>query len=171
VLKYRIPLLACVLSFSQPVVVHAAKAPGLQPGEAKIETCIRQASLGKPWLEKTLWGLRDQEGGWIGAEVPNTNGSHDLGVLQVNSGWLPHLARLMGKPPEQIRYWLRFDPCFNTQVGRWIFVSALRQTRDYWKAVGLYHSPTGWRQRRYAASVASHLRDRFGASIFRDKAE
>lgn len=150
------------------VSTPASAAPlGHANGEPEIERCIRQASIGKPWLEKTLWGLRDQEAGWIGAEIQNANGSHDLGVLQINSGWVPRLAELLGKPQDQIRHWLRFDPCFNTQVGRWIFVAALRQTGDYWKAVGTYHSPTTWRQRRYATSVAGHLRDRYGKQVFR----
>lgn len=46
--------------------------------EARLGQCIRQAAGGRAWLEKTLWGLRDQEGGWIGAQVPNGNGTHDL---------------------------------------------------------------------------------------------
>lgn len=136
-------------------------------GEAHVSQCIRRASDGKPWLEKTLWGLRDQEGGWIGAEVRNANGSHDLGPLQVNSWWVPKIAKVLDRSPEHIRYWLRYDPCFNVQAARWIFLSALRGTKDYWGAIGVYHSPTGWRQRRYVASVVNHLRGRFGDEIFK----
>ncbi|OUC54806.1 murein transglycosylase [Sphingobium sp. GW456-12-10-14-TSB1] len=134
--------------------------------EARIGACIRQASGGRAWLEKTLWGLRDQEGGWIGAEVPNSNGSHDLGPLQVNTFWVPKLSTLTGRPPDQVRGWLASDPCFNVQAARWIFLSALSATGAYWKAVGVYHSPTGWRQRRYALSVSRHLERRFGARVF-----
>jgi hypothetical protein len=57
--------------------------------ERRVAHCIRQAAGGQKWLEVTLWGLRDQEGGWIGAAVPNRNGSHDLGPLQINSWWVP----------------------------------------------------------------------------------
>jgi hypothetical protein len=134
--------------------------------EPEVARCIRQASQGKGWLEKTLWGLRDQEGGWVGAEVANSNGTHDLGVLQVNSGWVPQVARLIGRPVGQVRDWLRYDPCFNAEAARWIFLSALGQSHDYWKAIGVYHSPTAWRQRRYALRVADHLRKRFGAGLF-----
>lgn len=134
--------------------------------EQQLDRCIRLASGGKPWLERTLWGLRDQEGGWIGAAVANTNGSDDLGPLQVNSWWIPRIAALVRRPPEQVGHWLRHDPCFNAEVARWIFVSALAESRDYWKAIGIYHSPTAWRQRRYAAHVAIKLRRRFGPRIF-----
>jgi hypothetical protein len=134
--------------------------------ERQIAQCIRLASAGKPWLEKTLWGLRDQEGGWIGAAVPNTNGTRDLGPLQVNSWWVPRIATLVRRPAEHVRYWLRHDPCFNAEVARWIFLSALDHSGDFWSAVGIYHSPTAWRQRGYAASVADKLKRRFGSRLF-----
>ena len=134
--------------------------------EIRIARCIQRAADGRPWLERTLWGLRDQEGGWIGAEIRNSNGSHDLGPLQVNSFWVPKLASLIDRQPSQVRAWLMHDPCFNVQAARWIFLSALSATRDYWKAIGVYHSPTYWRQRRYADLVASKLVQRFGPSIF-----
>src|SRR3546814_17102752 len=59
-----------------------ARAP-VATANAEIARCIRSAAHGKPWLERTLWGLRDQEGGWIGAAVVNSNGTHDLGPLQI----------------------------------------------------------------------------------------
>lgn len=151
-----------------------APAPALagQPMENRraqeelLTACIRRAADGRPWLEKTLWGLRDQEGGWIGARVANRDGSHDLGPLQVNSWWVPKLAKLIGRPADHVRWWLTYDACFNVEVARWIFLSGLAVTRDYWKAVGLYHSPTMWRQRRYAVSVSAHLKRRFGSQVF-----
>lgn len=132
----------------------------------EIARCIRVASKGNVWLERTLWGLRDQEAGWIGASVRNDNGTFDLGPLQINSWWVPRMAKLLGRPDHHVRYWLRYDPCFNASAARWIFLSGLSATGDFWKAVGMYHSPTAWRQRRYAVSVSSHLRRRFGSNIF-----
>lgn len=136
--------------------------------ERLVASCIARSAQGRPWLERTLWGLRDQEGGWIGAEIANSDGSHDLGPLQVNSWWVPRLATMTGRTEAQIRWWLKQDACFNVDAARWIFLSGLAVTRDYWKAVGAYHSPTGWRQRRYVASVVDHLKRRFGLAILRD---
>lgn len=144
-----------------------ARVASNSAAEREIARCIGVAAAGKPWLEKTLWGLRDQEGGWLGAAVLNTNGSHDLGPLQINSWWVPRIASLVGRPPAHVRDWLRTDACFNANAARWIFLSALAESRDYWKAIGIYHSPTAWRQRNYAASVASKLQLRFGTDIFR----
>jgi hypothetical protein len=134
--------------------------------ERLIAQCIRAASDKRAWLEKTLWGLRDQEAGWVGTEIANRDGSHDLGPLQINSWWIPKLAAVTGRPASSIRWWLKHDACFNVRTARWIFLSGLGITRDYWNAVGVYHSPTKWRQRRYALAVASHLTRRFGPSVF-----
>jgi hypothetical protein len=136
--------------------------------EREIARCIKLASNGKPWLEKTLWGLRDQEGGWSGAVVANANGSHDLGPLQINSWWIARLATATGRPRTHVRWWLINDPCFNVNAARWIFLSALTVTHSYWKAIGVFHSPTVWRQQRYSLSVAQHLKRRFGSQIFVD---
>jgi hypothetical protein len=137
--------------------------------EREIARCIREASQGRPWLEKTLWGLRDQEAGWIGAQILNSNGSHDLGPLQINSWWVPRIAAMLDRPQHHVRLWLMNDACFNAQAARWIFLSGLAVTRNYWSAVGVYHSPTAWRQRRYALSVSEHLKRRFGADTFRSR--
>lgn len=156
-------IMVLILSQSEGLAAPSGHGAG---DERRVAHCIRQAAGGQQWLEKTLWGLRDQEGGWIGAEVPNRDGSHDLGPLQINSWWVPRIAKLLGQPPLQVRSWLRFDPCFNANAARWIFTSALASTGNYWVAVGIYHSPNPTRQRRYSASVASHMRRRYGASIF-----
>ncbi|WP_404478661.1 lytic transglycosylase domain-containing protein [Novosphingobium sp. BL-52-GroH] len=134
--------------------------------ESEIARCIHQAAGGRPWLERTLWGLRDQEAGWIGAEVANANGSHDLGPLQVNSSWVPKIAGMLSAPPDSVRHWLTHDACFNVNAARWIFLTGLASSRDYWRAVGIYHSPTGWRQERYRRLMAAKLVGRFGSDVF-----
>lgn len=80
--------LAAAGCLSLPGTGQAAAAAARIDAERGIARCIRQAAGGRPWLEMTLWGLRDQEAGWVGAEVPNSNGSHDLGPLQINSQWV-----------------------------------------------------------------------------------
>lgn len=164
------PYLRAALSFGLFALAPSAigAAPALSDNE-RIALCIRSSSQGVDWLERTLWGLRDQEGGSIGSEVPNTNGTHDLGPLQINSWWIPRIASEIDRPRDQVRAWLRYDPCFNVAVAKWIFLASLKQTRSYWLAVGHYHSPTAWRQRRYALSVSGHLRRRYGQHIFARK--
>ncbi len=163
--KIAKPLYAAILVGLLVPQLAWAKSGSAQD-ERVIAACIHRASLGRPWLEKTLWGLRDQEGGWIGAEIANTNGSHDLGPMQINSWWVPRIAAEVERSETHVRHWLKFDACFNAEAARWVFLSALRTTGGYWKAVGVYHSPTAWRQRRYTLSVIEHLRKRFGPETF-----
>lgn len=161
--RWTLSLLVLVISL-QPLEARGVQP---QPGDERIvAACITRSSSGRAWLEKTLWGLRDQEGGWIGAEVANSDGSYDLGPLQVNSWWVPRLASLTGRPERHIRQWLKQDACFNVEAARWIFLSGLAATRDYWRAIGRYHSPTMWRQNRYAQNVVLRLKHRFGPRIF-----
>jgi hypothetical protein len=161
--------IACLCStfaLTQTAAARATRHVDAGHRDFSLAQCIRHASNGKPWLEKTLWALRDQEAGWLGAEVPNSNGSHDLGPLQVNSWWVPKLASLTGRSEPQIRHWLVHDACFNVNSARWIFLSGLTITQNYWGAIGMYHSPTKWRQRHYALAVARKLERRFGPEIF-----
>lgn len=159
-------LLLALVSLASFSVAGHSRSPSSAAEDREIAQCIRLAAGGKLWLEKTLWGLRDQEGGWVGAAVKNANGTRDLGPLQINSWWVPRIAVLVRRPTEHVTHWLRNDPCFNAQAARWIFMTALATTGDYWKAIGVYHSPTQWRQRRYAASVAGKLQRRFGIDLF-----
>ncbi|MDR6149794.1 hypothetical protein QE358_001672 [Sphingomonas sp. SORGH_AS742] len=148
-------------------VPASAARPRKMAEERLIGWCIHRAAAGRPWLEKTLWGLRDQEGGWIGAAVRNLNGSYDLGPFQINSWWASKIASRLGHDERSVTYWLRYDPCFNADAARWIFLTMIRSGTPYWRAVGRYHSPTGWRQKQYVNSVVLHLRRRFGDQAFR----
>ena len=107
-----------------------AQAAVRKADEARIAGCINQAAAGRPWLEKALWGLRDQEAGWIGAEVRNSNGTYDLGPMQINTWWVPKIAAQLGRSAAEVRHWLRFDACFNVGAARWIFLAALRDNVD-----------------------------------------
>ncbi|MDB5581546.1 MAG: murein transglycosylase [Bradyrhizobium sp.] len=83
--------------------------------------CIERTTTGRPWLARTLWGLRDQEDGWPGAAVRNSNGTEDLGPLQVNSWWASRIETVINRDPAAVRRWLRDDACFNVDAARWIF--------------------------------------------------
>lgn len=155
-------LAACVASFGCTVPAHASDSE-----KARIGDCIRASSAGRPWLEKTLWGLYDQEQGWVGAESANRNTTYDLGPLQINSSWVPIVANRVHRDPGDVRRWLRDDACFNVGVAAWLFLTGYSHSgTDYWSSIGAYHSPTGWRARVYAHQVAAKLRLRFGPRVF-----
>jgi len=81
----------------------------------------------------------------------NTNGTSDIGLMQINTTHMPKLAK--AGVTEQ-RLW---DPCVNIAVGAWVLADAISRHGMTWKSVGVYHSPTDWRQKDYAAKVQRHL--------------
>ena len=52
---------------------------------------------------RVLPAIQRVEGGVAGMVSPNTDGSEDYGVMQVNSRWLPALSAYTGLPREEVR--------------------------------------------------------------------
>ena len=87
----------------------------------------------------------------------NANGTTDIGLMQINSWWLPRLTQY-GIEAEDLR-----EPCINVAVGAWILAGNVRQFGYGWRAVGAYNAGTSTdhktEQRRedYANRVYRHL--------------
>ena len=77
----------------------------------------------------------------------NKNGSHDIGLMQINSSWLPTLAK------QGIRSGDLWDPCTNLMVGAWILADCFEQFGNRWQSVGCYNSRTPRIRDRYAARI------------------
>lgn len=89
-----------------------------------------------------LLGIYQIEGGQIGQEVHNDNGSYDLGPMQINTVWLPELAGQWGVNNATARKWVRDDPCTNVGVAAWILRRHLNETGDLARSIANYHSRT-----------------------------
>jgi soluble lytic murein transglycosylase-like protein len=81
----------------------------------------------------------------------NGNGSYDVGLMQINSAWLPRL-RAMGIREEQL-----FDACVNLEVGAWILAQNMQRLGSSWTAVGAYNATSADRRLSYAISVYRNL--------------
>lgn len=77
----------------------------------------------------------------------NENGSYDIGLMQINSSWLPVLARY-GIKEEDL-----FDPCVNVHVGAWILAQNFRDLGFNWQAIGAYNARSPEKRLRYALKV------------------
>ena len=86
-------------------------------------------------------------------------GSVDVGLMQVNSRWLPVLAR------HGIREADLLEPCTNLRVGAWILAQNFQRYGATWEAVGAYHAgctqlrpnECAVTRARYATAVFHHL--------------
>jgi soluble lytic murein transglycosylase-like protein len=82
------------------------------------------------------------------AKNQNTNGSVDLGVMQINSLWLNSLSEYGIKKKHL------YNACFNINVAAWILRKQINEVGYNWQAVAHYHSRTPERGDNYARKVA-----------------
>jgi soluble lytic murein transglycosylase-like protein len=114
---------------------------------------------------RALPAIQAVEGGAPGVVHHNSNGSDDLGVMQVNTRWVIPLAEASGLPP--IAVWSRLvgDPCFNITAAGAILRIYLDETHDnVMRAVGNYHSHTPVLNRKYQREVLAAARRLFAAT-------
>ena len=92
---------------------------------------------------RALPAIHGVEGGQVGSVHPNTDGTQDLGYMQINTRWLPVLARYTGTPADTVRARLLTRPCYNIAAAGYVLRGYLDETRgDLMLAIGDYHSHT-----------------------------
>lgn len=123
-----------------------------------LAACLMLASQTYSVPPAVLVGIYKAEGGEVGQEVKNTNGSYDLGPMQINTVWLPELANKWGVQEETARQWVRDDACTNVGVSAWILKGHLEETGSLSKAIAHYHSRTPHHGNRYQSKVIDILK-------------
>lgn len=63
----------------------------------------------------------------------NSDGSHDIGMMQINSSWLPTLQKF------SIDETSLKDACINLKVGAWILSNNAKRFGWNWNAIGAYN--------------------------------
>lgn len=124
-----------------------------------LAACMMLAAQTYDIPPAVLVGIYKAEGGKIGQEVANTNGTHDLGPMQINTLWMPLLAEKWGVSEETAHKWVRDDACTNIGVSAWILKSHLDETQSLTQAIAHYHSRTPKHGTRYKKRVLSILKD------------
>lgn len=115
--------------------------------------CFKQASLRYGVPEELLRAIsRVESRGNPSATNTNKDGSTDVGHMQVNSYWLPTLAKY-GITKNQL-----MDACTNTFVGAWILANNISRMGYRWEAVGAYNARNPIKAAIYTRKVAAALR-------------
>lgn len=123
--------------------------------EQNTAYCVVHAAREFMVPPEALLAMIMQEAGKPGMKSPNSNGSFDLGVAQINTVWL--------KDGSPLKYYvnenqLAYDTCANIHVAAWILTKHYRKSGDIWRAIGMYHSPGNMiYQWKYVQAVNRHL--------------
>jgi hypothetical protein len=103
---------------------------------------------------RVLPSIHAVEGGQRGTVHVNADGSQDLGVMQVNTRWLPALSAYTGLSVDVVRDHLIWRACFNIAAAGAIMRTYLDEADgDLMRAVGYYHSHTPLLSQKYQALV------------------
>jgi soluble lytic murein transglycosylase-like protein len=81
----------------------------------------------------------------------NRNGSRDIGLMQINSAWLPTLAAY-GISERDL-----FHPCTSIHVGAWLLAHNFHHLGYTWEAVGAYNAASPSLRRAYIDKVQRNL--------------
>lgn len=123
-------------------------APWLLPVGAASAACFEHAAQRYQVPEVLLRAIAQQEsGGNAHAINRNSNGSFDIGLMQINSFWFPTLAR-HGIAPQHL-----YDPCVSTLVGAWILSQGFARLGYNPQGLGAYNASSPEKREHYARQV------------------
>lgn len=115
---------------------------------------------------RVLPSIHAVEGGKIGMASLNTNGTSDLGLMQVNTIWVEPLARYARLSPDVVFTRLRDDACFNIAAAAAIMRVYLNEANgDLMTAIGYYHSHTPTRGAAYQQKVIDAATNLFARPV------
>jgi soluble lytic murein transglycosylase-like protein len=116
--------------------------------------CFQEAGQRYQVSPRLLWAISKSESSFDPSAINhNSNGTVDVGLMQINSIW----AGQLGLVWDSLN-----DPCTNVMVGAWILSQCIHDYGYTWKAVGCYHSRTPDRRDAYALRIATILRQARG---------
>jgi soluble lytic murein transglycosylase-like protein len=128
----------------------------LQP---MLAACLMLASQTYNVPPAVMMGIMHVEGGKVGQAVgPNQNGTYDLGPMQINTLWIPSLARYWKVSHQTATQMVRDDPCVNVTVATWILRQRLNESGNLTLAIAHYHSKTPRFGYVYARKVIGAMR-------------
>ena len=128
--------------------------------------CMLAVASAQHLPPRVLPAIRVVEGGAVGTVSQNRDGSQDLGLMQINTRWLPVLAQRTGRDEVTLRQALLQNPCFNIAVAGAILRLYLNETRgNLLAAIGDYHSHTMTLNYQYQSQVIGAAWSLFGQGM------
>jgi len=108
-----------------------------------VEECLLAAASVHKIPPALLFIILNVEDGRLGKVSQNTNGTVDVGPMQINDTWVPKLAARWKASRQETYIAIRDNFCANIEGGAWVLRQALDEASgDFWEGVGYYHSHT-----------------------------
>ncbi|MDW7973432.1 MAG: lytic transglycosylase domain-containing protein [Thermodesulfovibrio sp.] len=118
-----------------------------------INACFRQAGQHYSVHPNILWAIAKVESNFNPFAInKNTNGTFDIGIMQINSSWISVLKRHGLKHESML-----WDPCYNIYVGAWVLSQCIAKHGYTWEAIGCYNAVSSTKRVKYANKVYKAL--------------
>lgn len=144
----RAMAMTAVVGIASPWSGQAQARPAVKP-RPEIAHCLKAAAqrygVNPTLLKAIAWVESGFNPGAL--NLGNADGTRDIGLMQINSRWLPTLRRWA------ITEQAISDPCVNAQVGAWILAENFARMGVNWEAVGAYNAASAHKRRAYAWKV------------------
>ncbi len=124
------------------------------PKDYAEHVCLSMAAKKQRLPEEILWAIRIGEGGRRGTVSRNTDGSVDVGVMQINSIHFQKFQAKYGVKPS----WLVYGNCMSMYAAAYILRNEINRTGDFWMGVGSYNSRTPSKNHAYQVRIKEILR-------------
>lgn len=119
---------------------------------ADVGKCFVEASQRYQVPVELLQAISDVESGGNPTIVHrNSNGTTDIGHMQINSSWLPSLQKF-GITAQSL-----MNACTNTFVGAWVLAQNFSRMGYGWEAVGAYNARNPLKAAIYSRRVARRI--------------
>lgn len=123
------------------------------PVDVPVAQCIEIAAQEFKVPEEILWAIRIVEGGRRGLVRKNSDGSIDVGVMQINSVHFEEFSSKYSVKPS----WLVWNNCISVRAGAYRLSKEMTRAKSFWRGVGSYHSRTPSLNRRYVEKIKAAL--------------
>ncbi len=100
--------------------------------------------------------IMEVEGGKMCTLSKNSNGSYDMGIMQINT---IHYPSIVEQYPSLKIEDIACKPCLNITLGAWILSKRIKEADDLWKGVGNYHSKTPKYHKKYLEKIEKSVKN------------
>lgn len=141
-----------------PAIVRRSTVLAGQHTAPTLECLVREADRNglDPYV---LLAVMKTENGRPGEVARNSNGTEDLGIMSINTVWLPELAKRAGTSEAAAARALVSDGCANVAAGAWILRQKIAEGGNLWEGVARFHSRNPTKQGPYLRRVYAKFKE------------